>query len=129
MKAVQAIVNGVVQGVGFRYFVEREARARGLDGWVRNRREGTVEAVISGEDAAVDAMVEHLHRGPPGAAVTAVHAEPYSGDVDPGTTEIRVYTEQDMPAYAYGPRLLSISHGRRSSCTPTASSLGPHAVP
>ena len=84
MKAVHAIVSGVVQGVGFRFFVEREARARGLYGWVRNRRDGTVETVIAGADAAVDEMLAQLHRGPPGADVTAVRAGPYPGGVEPG---------------------------------------------
>ena len=84
MKAIHAMVSGVVQGVGFRFFVEREARARGLDGWVRNRRDGTVEAVIAGEDAAVDEMVTKLHSGPHGADVTTVRAGPYPGSVEPG---------------------------------------------
>ena len=84
MKAIHAIVSGVVQGVGFRFFVEREAQARGLDGWVRNRRDGTVETVIAGADAALDAMLAQLHRGPPGAEITAVRAGPHQGSLEPG---------------------------------------------
>ena len=55
MKAIHAIVSGVVQGVGFRFFVEREAQARGLDGWVRNRRDGTVEMVF---DDIIDQLAQ-----------------------------------------------------------------------
>jgi acylphosphatase len=72
MKTVRVIVRGRVQGVGFRAFVEREAVARGLAGWVRNRRDGTVEAVLSGDDAAVDRMLIAMREGPRGAAVAAV---------------------------------------------------------
>ena len=57
MKRVRVRITGRVQGVGFRYWVEREATDRGLDGWVRNRRDGSVEAVFQGEDASVQSMV------------------------------------------------------------------------
>ena len=53
MRAVHVRVTGIVQGVGYRAWAEHAARARGLDGWVRNRRDGSVEAVIAGEDAVV----------------------------------------------------------------------------
>lgn len=65
-------VNGRVQGVGFRAFVEREALRRGLEGWVRNRREGSVEAVFKGDAAAVAAAIEVCRRGPFGAIVEAL---------------------------------------------------------
>lgn len=65
-------VRGRVQGVGFRMWIEREARARRLEGWVRNRRDGSVEAVFAGPAAAVDAMLEACRRGPPSARVNAV---------------------------------------------------------
>ena len=65
-------VRGRVQGVGFRAFVEHEALKRGLGGWVRNRRDGTVEAVFEGEAAAVAAAVEACQRGPMGARVDAL---------------------------------------------------------
>ena len=69
MRSLHVIVRGRVQGVGFRAWVEMEATARGLSGWVRNRRDGTVEAVIAGEAAAVDAMLRALREGPPAARV------------------------------------------------------------
>lgn len=67
------IVHGRVQGVGFRAFVEYEALTRGLEGWVRNRREGTVEAVFKGEEAVVADMIAACQRGPFGARVDALH--------------------------------------------------------
>jgi acylphosphatase len=83
MRAVQAIVRGTVQGVGFRAFVEREAQALGLDGWVRNRRDGTVEAVLAGEDAVVDRVLMALRVGPPASKVDGLtitpHEEPVAG--------------------------------------------------
>ena len=65
MRAVRVVVRGRVQGVGFRAFVEAEVLSRGLSGWVRNRRDGTVEAVLSGEDEAVRAVLAALREGPP----------------------------------------------------------------
>jgi acylphosphatase len=65
---------GRVQGVGYRAFVEREALRLGLEGWVRNRRDGTVEALFSGNDTAVAQMIECCRRGPPAARVEAVEA-------------------------------------------------------
>ena len=62
--ALHVIVEGKVQGVGFRAFLEREAKARGLRGWVRNRSDGSVEAVFSGEEEDVQSMVVACHRGP-----------------------------------------------------------------
>jgi acylphosphatase len=67
------VVHGRVQGVGFRAFVEREALARGLEGWVRNRQEGTVEAVFKGEEAVVVDMIEACRRGPFGARVDVLY--------------------------------------------------------
>jgi acylphosphatase len=74
------IVHGRVQGVGFRAFVEGEALARGLAGWVRNRRDGSVEAVFMGEAATVAAMVEACRRGPFGARVDVLHQRKGSAD-------------------------------------------------
>jgi acylphosphatase len=65
-------IQGVVQGVGFRYSLQREAQRLGLTGWVRNRRDGSVEAVVAGPAGAVDAIVAWSHRGPPSARVEAV---------------------------------------------------------
>jgi acylphosphatase len=66
------IIRGRVQGVGFRYWTEQEALARGLEGFVRNRRDGSVEAAFSGSAESVEDMLEACRRGPPGASVTAV---------------------------------------------------------
>ncbi len=66
------VVRGRVQGVGFRAFVEDEAIRRGLAGWVRNRRDGAVEAVIAGTAEAVAGMIEACRNGPPGAQVDAI---------------------------------------------------------
>jgi acylphosphatase len=65
-------VRGRVQGVGFRAFVEVEALRRGLGGWVRNRRDGTVEAVFEGEAALVADMIEACRQGPFAARVDAL---------------------------------------------------------
>ena len=62
-------IRGRVQGVGYRDFVRSEAEDRGLTGWVRNRRDGSVEAVFSGTPEAVAAVIEACRRGPSGARV------------------------------------------------------------
>jgi acylphosphatase len=66
------MVRGRVQGVGFRAFVEREALRRGLEGWVRNCRDGSVEAVFAGEPALVADVIEACRRGPRLARVEAL---------------------------------------------------------
>ena len=68
----KAVVHGRVQGVGFRFAVARAADARGVGGWVRNRADGTVEAVFEGEPAAVEALVRFSSEGPRGASVARV---------------------------------------------------------
>jgi acylphosphatase len=73
-------VSGLVLGVGFRSFVDHEARARGLEGWVRNLRDGNVEAVFSGAEDVVAAMVATCRRGPSLARVEAVQEEAASID-------------------------------------------------
>jgi acylphosphatase len=70
------LVTGRVQGVGFRWFVERRARALGLAGWVRNLPDGSVEVAAAGDDAALDALRATLREGPSGARVMAVREEP-----------------------------------------------------
>jgi acylphosphatase len=71
-KSVRVRIEGRVQGVGFRAWVERRAARHGLDGWVRNRRDGGVEAVLAGPCAAVDVMVAECHHGPSSASVSMV---------------------------------------------------------
>jgi acylphosphatase len=63
---------GLVQGVGFRAFVEHEALRRGAEGWVRNRRDGTVEAVVAGTAETVEAVIAACRRGPRSGRVDAV---------------------------------------------------------
>jgi acylphosphatase len=65
-------VYGLVQGVGFRFAVQRAAESRGVAGWVRNRLDGTVEAVFEGEAEDVEALVDFCWRGPRGAVVERV---------------------------------------------------------
>ena len=72
MRSAHVVIAGRVQGVGFRLWVEAEAVSRGLAGWVRNRRDGSVEAVFFGEEDAVGAMLEACRIGPRMALVTNV---------------------------------------------------------
>jgi acylphosphatase len=65
-------VHGIVQGVGFRDFLAMAAEAQNLDGWVRNRADGSVEALVSGPTKAVEIFVSHATKGPHGARVSAV---------------------------------------------------------
>lgn len=74
------IVTGRVQGVGFRFYTQRKARELGLAGWVRNCRDGSVEAVIQGAPSAVEAMIAWARRGPPSAVVADVQITDASGD-------------------------------------------------
>ena len=66
------VIRGRVQGVGYRAFTEYTALDHGLGGWVRNRRDGAVEAVFAGSEAAVTATVAACRKGPPGARVNAI---------------------------------------------------------
>jgi acylphosphatase len=68
----RVVVRGRVQGVGYRAWTEDTAILNGLDGWVRNRRDGAVEAVFAGSPEAVDSMIEACRRGPDSARVDAV---------------------------------------------------------
>lgn len=65
-------IEGSVQAVGYRYFAMGEARKLGIDGWIRNRSDGSVEALASGPTKAVEAFVAVCMRGPPGARVKNV---------------------------------------------------------
>lgn len=66
------VVRGRVQGVGYRMACEHAARVNGVSGWVRNRRDGAVEAVLEGPPAGVASMLEWCRRGPANASVAAV---------------------------------------------------------
>jgi acylphosphatase len=76
----QVTIRGRVQGVGYRYWLEQQARARGLEGWVRNRRDGRVEALFAGPPDAVSGMITSCRRGPSSARVDAVEEEPANAD-------------------------------------------------
>ena len=74
MIARRLVIHGRVQGVGYRYAMVEAAAACGVAGWVRNHRDGTVEAFVQGEPTAVESVIAWCWRGPPGAQVTAVDA-------------------------------------------------------
>jgi len=84
IKTVRVRIEGLVQGVGFRAWVDRTAVGLGLDGWVRNRRDGGVEAVFSGDPARVDEVLARCHRGPASARVDAVKIFAEPANVPPG---------------------------------------------
>jgi acylphosphatase len=74
-EATHLRIEGRVQGVGYRYWLEREASRAGLRGWVRNRSDGSVEALLIGEPVAIDAVATACARGPRLAVVTAVRRD------------------------------------------------------
>jgi acylphosphatase len=80
-----ATIRGRVQGVGYRAFVDHEARSRDLEGWVRNRRDGSVEALFAGPAETVTAMIAACRRGPSSARVEAVQDQA----ADPGMLNLR----------------------------------------
>ena len=72
VKTLRLVIHGRVQGVFFRDSMRGEAQRLGISGWVRNRGDGTVEAAVQGEAAAVDAIVQWAHRSPQHARVERV---------------------------------------------------------
>jgi acylphosphatase len=74
------LIRGRVQGVGFRYAFADEARSRKLRGWVRNRRDGCVEAIVAGPAADVEAIVAWSRRGPAAAKVTHLETAAAEGE-------------------------------------------------
>ena len=81
-RAVRARISGKVQGVSYRVWTRSEAVRLGLTGWVRNERDGSVAALIAGDDDAVAAMIDRLWQGPRGAMVSNVEvAESADGEV------------------------------------------------
>ena len=79
MKTLHLIIHGRVQGVYYRDSMRREAQRLSVHGWVRNRDDGTVEAVVQGAADAVEALVQWAHRGPEHARVERVHVAPTEG--------------------------------------------------
>ena len=74
------LVRGQVQGVGYRAWVEDQATLNGLEGWVRNRADGSVEAVFAGPAQDVAEMVAACRKGPPASRVDAVSEKPVGAD-------------------------------------------------
>jgi acylphosphatase len=85
--AARLVITGRVQGVGFRIWTCRQARRLGVRGWVRNRVDGSVEALLIGEADAVDAMTEACREGPRMAAVEGVSRMPAEDDGSAGFDE------------------------------------------
>lgn len=85
---VRLRISGRVQGVAYRDWAERQASLLSLSGWVRNRRDGSVEAVLCGPEDAVRDMVERCHRGPRLARVAAVSEEAEATAPDPGFRQL-----------------------------------------
>ena len=79
-QAPRLLISGVVQGVGFRYAMTAQARLLGVTGWVRNRRDGSVEAMICGGPAQIEALLAWSRIGPAGSSVDKLIVEPAVGD-------------------------------------------------
>lgn len=71
-KIVHLSIKGKVQGVGYRAFVELQAELLDLEGWVRNRRDGSVEAVVAGDEGTVERLLKECTKGPPASRVAAI---------------------------------------------------------
>ena len=80
MEARHLVIIGRVQGVGYRFSMAQEAARLGVSGWVRNRRDGSVEAVVVGTSAAVAAILGWAHYGPSAAHVDSVLVELHASD-------------------------------------------------
>jgi acylphosphatase len=91
LPALHLKIAGLVQGVGFRYSMCRQARRLQLSGWVRNCNDGSVEAVAVGDNQALQQLVDWTKHGPSGARVDSVHVEPattaQAGDADDPFTQ------------------------------------------
>lgn len=89
--AQHLIVRGMVQGVGYRWSMVQAAQQRGVQGWVRNRRDGSVEALVTGAADAVQSLIDWARKGPPQARVDALEVRsvpctkvPEFSDLSPG---------------------------------------------
>lgn len=80
-------IHGIVQGVNYRRWMQGEAQARGICGWTRNRRDGTVEALVHGPDSRIEDLIRACREGPSIARVDKVEAETAEYD---GSTDFRV---------------------------------------
>lgn len=86
-KAVQLVVEGRVQGVGYRWWAVGEAKRLRLDGWVRNRADGTVEALVIGPEDAIARFERACWRGPAGSGATAVRRDEAEDDGSSGFSQ------------------------------------------
>jgi acylphosphatase len=84
MRSVRLVITGRVQGVGYRMWAERTAAALDLRGWVRNRRDGTVELLATGDDDAISRLIDACRQGPRAAAVTGVAVADAADDASVG---------------------------------------------
>jgi len=84
MIAKRLRIGGQVQGVGYRAWMVREAVRLGVAGWVRNRADGTVEALVHGEPAAVEELMRACRRGPMLAVVELIHEDLAEPEAEPG---------------------------------------------
>jgi acylphosphatase len=83
MKSVRLLIGGRVQGVGYRAWAARIASELGLRGWVKNRRDGSVEMLITGPDDAVAVMIDAAKEGPPAARVGGIRIDDAEDDSSP----------------------------------------------
>lgn len=81
---LRVLISGRVQGVGFRAWTVTKATSLGLQGWVRNTKDGQVEAVFSGEHEVINIIIEHCKQGPESARVDAIEVFTYKEDVVDG---------------------------------------------
>lgn len=84
MTAKTLRIAGLVQGVGYRDWMVRQANRLGVSGWVRNRRDGSVEAFVQGDVAAVEELLRHCRRGPAAASVSLIHEDLADPVEEPG---------------------------------------------
>ena len=87
-RTVHVVVSGHVQGVWYRGWTVESARALDLRGWVRNRRDGTVEAVFGGPEPAIEIMLIRCHSGPPAARIDSVTAVAWDGETGTGFRQL-----------------------------------------
>ncbi len=88
MMAKRLRITGQVQGVGYRAWMTRTAVRLGVSGWVRNRGDGTVEALLYGDPAAVEELLRACRRGPAGAIVTLLHEDLAEPETEPGFRQL-----------------------------------------
>jgi acylphosphatase len=90
-RRIHVIVEGRVQGVFFRAYTRSEAMKLGLAGWVKNRPDGSVEAIVEGNSSAVGRMLEWFHKGSPHSKVSKVHVVEDSPVGETGTFDVHYY--------------------------------------